>query len=126
MTLLYTSCAVRLQPLVWLWVRSDRLFGFLGSNCLDDLRPQHARGAHLGDLHEDVLADRPEERQPRGEVVDFQPGRDAGAQVFQAVGHRVAELEVGGGAGFLHVVARDADAVELRHVLAGVGEDVAR
>src|SRR5271166_6881854 len=33
-TLFHTSCAVRLQPLVWLWVRSDRLFGFLGSNDL--------------------------------------------------------------------------------------------
>ncbi|MNT63683.1 hypothetical protein D3C72_2015170 [compost metagenome] len=30
-TLLYGSCSVRLQPLVWLWVRSIRLLGFLAS-----------------------------------------------------------------------------------------------
>ena len=36
-TLLYTSWAVRLQPLVWLCVRSDRLLGFFGSNGLISL-----------------------------------------------------------------------------------------
>ncbi len=89
----------------------------LGIERLDDLRPQHARGAHLGDFHQDILADRPEERQARGEIIDFHAGRDAGPQVFETVGQRVAELEIGGGAGFLHVVAGDADAVEHRHVL---------
>src|SRR5690606_2590814 len=34
------------------------------------------------------------------------------------------ELQVAGGPGFLDVVAGDADGVELRHLLAGVGEDV--
>ena len=55
----------------------------------------------------------------------LEPGLDAGAQVFQPVGQRVSQLDVGRGAGFLHVVAADADAVELRHLLRAVAEDVA-
>src|SRR3712207_7666811 len=39
---------------------------------------------------------------------------DAGAQVLDAVGQRVAELEVGRRAGLLHVVAGDRDRVEAR------------
>src|SRR5271165_855241 len=45
-TLLKTSCAVRLQPLVWLWVRSDRLLGFLGSNILT-IFAQRIRAARI-------------------------------------------------------------------------------
>ncbi len=37
---------------------------------LDQLRPQHARGALLGDLHEVVHAGAPEERDARRELVD--------------------------------------------------------
>ena len=92
---------------------------------LDDLGPQHARGAQLGDLHEVVHADRPEEAEARREVVDVQPRSDAGADVFQAVRQRVAQFDVRGRARFLHVVAADRDAVELRHLRRAVAEDVA-
>ena len=40
------------------------------------------------------------------------------------LGLRVCELDVGRGAGLLHVVSRDRDGVELGHVLRGVLEDV--
>ena len=42
-TLLKTSCAVRLQPEVWLWVRRHSDFGFLGSNPFTS--PAHSRRA---------------------------------------------------------------------------------
>ena len=87
-------------------------------------RPQQARGAQLGHLHEEVHADGEEEGQARREVVDIEPGGDAGADIFHAVGERVAEFEIGGGAGLLHVVAGDRDRVEFRHMFAGVGENV--
>jgi hypothetical protein len=48
-----------------------------------------------------------------------------GADVFQPVGQRVAQFQIGGRAGFLHVIAGNRDAVELRHLLGGVGENVA-
>ena len=44
---------------------------------LDELRPQQAGRAQLGDLHEEVHADRPEERQPRRERVDRRARRRA-------------------------------------------------
>ena len=91
---------------------------------LHQLRPQHARGALLRHLHEEVHAGVPEERQPRREAVDVEAGGDAGAHIFDAVGERVGELEVAGRACLLHVIAGDRDRVELRHVLGGVGEDV--
>ena len=52
------------------------------------------------------------------------PGRDAGADVLEAVGERVAELEVGRRPGLLHVIAGDRDRVELRHPLRREREDV--
>ena len=125
-TLLKTSCAVSDQPEVWLWVRSDSDLGFFGSNWLDQLGPQQPGRPQLGDLHEEVHADGPEEAEPRGERVDVEAGVDAGPQVLDAVGQRVGQLQVGGRAGFLHVVAGDRDRVELRHLAGRVGEDVAR
>ena len=100
-------------------------FGFFGLKPLIDLGPQHARRTHLGDLHEVVHADGPEEAQARREIVDIQTRVDSGAYVFQAVGQRVAEFDIGGRARFLHVIAADRNAVELRHVRRAIAEDVA-
>ena len=100
-------------------------FHVFGSKLLDQLGPEHARGAHLGDFHEVVHANRPEEGNARRKVIDREAGLDAGAQVFDPVGERIGQLNVGGGPGFLHVVAAYADAVELRHLLRAEAEDVA-
>ena len=96
----------------------------LGVELLDELRPQETRGAQLGDFHEEVHADRPEERQPRRELVDVETRLDAGAHVLDAVGERVGELEILRRPGLLHVIAGDRDRVELRHVLRGVRKNV--
>ena len=88
------------------------------------LGPQQPRRAHLGDFHEEVHADRPEERQPRREAVDVETGGEPGAQIFDAVGQRIGELEVLRRAGFLHVIAGDRDRIVFRHLLRGVGKDV--
>ena len=98
--------------------------GVLGIELLHDLGPQHTRGAHLGDLHEVVHADGPEERQARCEGVHRHAGVDTCAQVLQTVGQRVGQLDVGRCARLLHVVTRNRDRVELGHVLRGVLEDV--
>ena len=123
-TLLNTSCAASDQPEVWQWARSDERARVLRVELLHQLGPEQARGAQLGHLHEEVHADRPEERQARREAVDVEAGLDAGADIFDAVGERVGELEVLRRAGLLHVIAGDRDRVELRHVRRGVGEDV--
>ena len=86
--------------------------------------PQQACGAHLRHFHEVVHADRPEERQARGELVDAHAGCDTGAGVFDAVGQGVGQLQVGRRSGLLHVIAADRDRVELGHVRRGEGEDV--
>ena len=113
-------------PAAGLAVRAQRQrLGVLGRElALDELRPQQAGGAHLGDLHEVVHADRPEERQPRRERIDVEAGRHARAHVLDAVGQRVGELQVRRRAGLLHVIAGDGDGVELRHLRARECEDV--
>ena len=45
----------------------------LGVVALDDVGPEHARGAQLGDLQEVVGADREREAQLAGDLVDRQP-----------------------------------------------------
>ena len=87
-------------------------------------RPEQARGAQLRDLHEEIHADGEEEGKTRREGVDVEAGRDAGAHIFNAVGERVAQFEIGRGAGLLHVIAGDRDRVELRHMLGGIGENI--
>ena len=72
-----------------------------------------------------VHADAPEEGDARRKVVDVQAGLHAGAQIFEAVGQRVGQFEIGGRSRLLHVVAADADAVELRHLRRAVAEDIA-
>ena len=98
--------------------------GFCGSNSRTSRAPQRAGRAHLGDLHEEVHADRPEEAEPRGELVDGHPGREAGPHVLDTVRQRVGELEVLGRPGLLDVVAGDRDRVEAGHPRRGVAEDV--
>ena len=98
--------------------------GILRIELLDDLGPQHTCRTHLGDLHEVIHADGPEERQARCEGVDRHAGIDTRAQVLQTVGQRVRQLDVGRGTRLLHVVTRNRDRVELGHVLRGVLEDV--
>src|SRR3954462_7426150 len=91
---------------------------------LEQLRPQQARGAHLRYFHEEVHADRPEERQTWRETIDVEASLDAGADIFDAVGERVGELEILRRAGFLHVIAGYRNRVEFRHPLRREGEDV--
>ena len=97
----------------------------LRAGLLDQLRPQQPAGPELGDLHEEVHADAPEEAQPRRERVDVHPGGLAGLEVLHAVGQRVGQLQVGRRPGLLDVVAGDRDRVEPRHLLRGEREDVA-
>ena len=68
----------------------------------------------------------PQKKERRGgELVHGQAGLDAGADILQTVGQGVAQFDVGGGAGLLHVVAGDGDGVELGHIGGGIAEDVA-
>ena len=51
-------------------------------------------------------------------------GREAGADIFDAVGQRVGEFEIRRRARLLHVIAGDRDRIEFRHVARRIGEDV--
>ena len=113
------------RPARGLRVRAQRQrLRVLRRELVHQLRPQQPCRPQLRDLHEEVHADAPEERQARGEHVDAEARVDACAQVLDAVGERVGELEVVGGPGLLDVVAGDGDRVELRHLPRGEREDV--
>ena len=99
---------LRERPSRRLAVRTQRhRLGVLGVELLYDLSPQHTCGTHLGDLHEVVHTDSPEERQTRREGIDRHTGIDSGTQILQTVGQRVRQLDVGRSARLLHVVTRD-------------------
>ena len=86
--------------------------------------PEQTGGAHLGDFEIEVHPDGPEEGQTTRKGVDIHAGSNPGAHVFHAVSQRESQFDGLVGAGFLDVVTRDRDRVELRHVLRGVTEDV--
>ena len=87
--LLSGSWAVSDQPEVWLWVRSGSDLSDLAPKPFDDAGPELPRGAELRDLHEEVHADRPEERDARRKLVHVHAGCYAGADIFDAVGEGV-------------------------------------
>ena len=114
------------RPARGLRVRAQRQrLGVLRAGLLHQLRPQQPPGPELGDLHEEVHADAPEERQARRERVDVHARGLAGLEVLHAVGERVGQLQIGRRPGLLDVVAGDRDRVEPRHLLRGEREDVA-
>ena len=88
------------------------------------LGPEQPPGPHLGDLHEEVHPDRPEEGKARRELVHVEPRLERGLHVLDPVGKGVAELEIGARPGLLHVVPGDRDRVEAGHLLRGVADDV--
>ena len=98
--------------------------GILGVELTYDLSPEHTCCTHLGNLHEEVHSDSPEEAQAGCEGIDIHTGVDTCAEVFQTVGQCVCKLDIACGAGFLHVVTRNGDGVELRHILRCIFEYV--
>ena len=86
--------------------------------------PEQPRRPQLGHLHEEVHADAEEEAEPRREGVDVEPLGAGGADIVHAVGEREGQLLDRGRAGLVHMVARDRDRVELRHVRRAILDDV--
>ena len=115
---------MRLQPLVWQWVRRHSERGSSRLELAHEPGPQQPGGPQLGHLHEEVHAHAPEEAEPGGELVDSQPRGQPGPGVLHAVGEGVGQLDVEGGPRLLHVVAGDRDRVEPPHPLGGEGDDV--
>ena len=88
------------------------------------LRPEQPSRPQLGDLHEVVHADAPEEAQPRGESVYAEPSFQPAAHIFHAVGEGVGEFQICCCPRLLDVIAGDGNGVELWHPSRCVGEDV--
>ena len=101
-----------------------RRLGVLRFELLHHPRPEQTRGAQLGGLHEEVHADGEKERQTRREAVDVHARSDGGTHVFAPVRDGEGQFLHEVRARLLHVVARDRDRVELRHVVRGVFDDV--
>ena len=98
----------------------------LGTELLThDPRPDPSGSAELRNLLEQRRARDEEEGQPRGDVVDVEPGRDGGTDVLLGVGEGEGDLLRGRRPGLGHVVTADGDGVPARHLLVAVGEDVA-
>ena len=90
----------------------------------DRFTPQIARRAQHGDVHKQIHADTEEERQARGEVINFQSGGECSFDVFNTVCQRKRYLLHAVRSGFTHVIAADADGVKAWHVARAPGDDV--
>ena len=86
--------------------------------------PQQPTGPHLGDFHVEVHTDAPEKREPSRESIDVEPLGHRRTHVIQSVGNRERQLEITRRSGFLHMVARNTDRIELRHLFRGVLDDI--
>ena len=99
-------------------------FRVLGVELAHDAVPQEARRAQLGDLHEEVGANRKEERQTTRKGIHVQTGFQGGLYVFLTVGKGEGQFLNKVRARLLHVIARDRDRIEFRHIGRGVFDDI--
>ncbi len=90
-----------------------------------DPRPEAPRRAELGDLLDHVVVTVEEEAQLPAELVHVETSVHRRLHVGDPIGEGESHLLHGGAAGLAHVVARDGDRVEARHLLLGEREDVA-
>ena len=97
-------------------------FRVLRIELFHNLRPKHTCSTHLGNFHEVVCTDSPEERQARSKSININTRSCSGTEVFQTVGQRISQLDVRRSSRFLHVVTGDRDRVELRHLLRSIFE----
>ena len=92
-------------------------FGFCGSNSRTS-RAHSARAARILATSMKKFMPMAQKKLSRGANWSIViPVAEAGADVLDAVGERVGELEVGRRPGLLDVVAGDRDRVEARHLL---------
>src|SRR5436189_6056687 len=89
-----------------------------------EFRPEQASGAQFRNFHEEVHADSPEERDAWCKSIDLKPCVEPGAHIFKPIGERVGELKILRRPGFLHVITRYRNRIELRHVRSSKGEDI--
>ena len=77
-------------------------FWMLGRELLShEVSPKPTSSPELGDLHVKVHAYAPEEREPGGELVDFEPRVETRPTVLDAVGDGESHLKGGGGPSLL-------------------------
>ena len=122
--LLNGSCAVSDQPEVWQWVRSGSDFSDFGLKPLTRLAHSSRAARSLAISMKKFMPIAQKNDRRGANSIDAQARRDAGAQILDAVGERIGELEVLRRAGLLHVIAGDRDRIEFRHVFRREGEDV--
>ncbi len=93
-TRLTSGCwAVSSTPAVWVWNRSLIDRGSWAPNCSLMMRAHSPPSCtEFGDLLEHGDPGHEEERQPRSEIVDGQPGGDGGSHVLDGVGQREGQF----------------------------------
>ena len=124
-TLLKTSCAASDQPEVWQWTRSISDFSSFGAKRSFISFAQRRRAARSFATSMKKFMPMPKKNETRGaKASTSRPASRAGADIFEPVGERVGEFEVGGRSGLLHVIAGHRDRIELRHLRRRVGDDV--
>src|SRR5258706_9918048 len=87
---------------------------------LNDPGPQEERRSHLGNLHKKIHTDSPKKRYSWSKVINGNSRFQSGPDIFQPVGKGVCQFKVCRCTGFVHVIAADADAVELRHAMGAI------
>ena len=100
-------------------------FGVLGLEFIHNPRPQQTGGTQFGGLHKEVHADAEEKAEARREFIHVHTGSNSRAHIFTPVRKRECQLLHQIRARLLHVITRDRDRVELRHVIRGVFDDIA-
>ena len=124
-TLLNTSRAASDQPEVWQWARSISERASFGAKRSSISRAHRRRAARSFATSMKKFMPMPKKNEIRGaKRVDVEPAIPRRPHIFEPVGERVGEFEVGGRPGLLHVIAGHRDRIESRHVLRRVGDDV--
>ena len=86
--------------------------------------PQRACRAQLGDLHEEIHANAEKEAKPPGEGINIEARFHRAPRIFLAIGNGESEFLNRRRAGLVHVITADGNAVEFRHIGAGITDNI--
>ena len=84
--------------------QSQRL-RILSAKALHNLSPQQSASTHLGNLHEVVHTNCPEERESWSESIHIDTSINTSTQVVHTIGQGVSQLDIGSSSSLLHVIA---------------------
>ena len=86
--------------------------------------PKHTGSTHFCDFHKVIHSYSPKKGEARSKIIDLQSGFNSCADIFQTICQSICQFNICSGTCFLHMIARNRNAVKLGHMLSGIFKNI--